>query len=104
MKSGKRKRDEENDDTCSSSSEEESVEVKRRRVGWSKEDELLLKRLKEKGGTWEQISKSFPGRTAIACKQRYNIHLNEGGKQRIPWSKEDDLLLSRLKEKGGTWE
>jgi hypothetical protein len=103
MKSGKRKRDEENDSSSSSSSssEEERGEVKRRKDGWSKEDELLLKRLKEKGGTWEQIAKSFPGRTAEACRIRYNVYLKEGErKAQVLWLKEDKLLLKRLKGKG----
>jgi hypothetical protein len=72
MKSGKRKRDGENADD--SSSEEERVEVKKRkqvRVAWSKEESILLKKLKEKGGTWEKISKSFPGRDIKSCQMRY---------------------------------
>jgi hypothetical protein len=66
----------------------------------------LLKRLKEKGGTWEKVLKSFPDRTARACKNRYNNHLNEGEKKApgVSWSKENELLLWRLKAKGGTWE
>jgi hypothetical protein len=72
-----------------------------KRVAWLKEEELLLKRLKAKGGKWEQIAKSFPGRTAAACQVRYCTHVNEVEKRAAGvWSKEDDLLLKRLKGKG----
>jgi hypothetical protein len=89
MKSGKRKRDEESADdrsSGSSSSEEERGEVKRSRPSWSKEDDLLLKRLKEKGGKWENISKSFPGRTVEACKNRYSKFVFAGEKKFIHYN------------------
>jgi hypothetical protein len=79
---------------------------KQAQVLWSEEGNILLKRLKEKGLSWEKIVKSFPGRTLYSCKQRYNKYLNEGEKQgQALWSKEHSLLLKKLKEesKGLSW-
>jgi hypothetical protein len=93
MRSGKRKRDDGNSKGSSSrrdpdqesddsSSEEERVDVKRRKgPNWSEADDKLMKRLKGKGGRWEEIAKSFPGRTTEACQQRYNNHIKEGEKK-----------------------
>jgi hypothetical protein len=81
--------------------------VKRRKtVQWSKEESILLKKLKEKGGSWEKISKSFPGRDWRSCFNRHNKYINEGEKraQGVPWSKEHSLLLKKLKEKGLSYE
>jgi hypothetical protein len=105
MKSGKRKRDDENE-ADDSSSEEERVEVKKRKGShWSKEESILLKRLKSKGLSWEKIAKSFPGRDIHSCQQRYSRHINEGEKQvQVNWTREESLLLKRLKEKGLSWE
>jgi hypothetical protein len=111
MKSGKRKRDDENDADDSSSSEEARVAVKRRKqvhVAWSKEESALLNKLKEKGLSWETISKSFPGRDVRSCQNRYQKHIKEGEKREkrayLSWSKEHSLLLKKLKEKGLSWE
>jgi hypothetical protein len=73
-------------------------------VTWSKEHSLLLTKLKEKGVTWEEISKSFPGRDVISCKNRYSL-IKEGEKRAcVSWSKEHSSLLKKLNEKGSSWE
>jgi hypothetical protein len=72
MKSGKRKRDDRSDaENSSSSSEDGRVEVKRRTKSWSEEENIMLKRLKEKGLSWAQIAKSFPQRTLCSCQVKY---------------------------------
>jgi hypothetical protein len=66
---------------------------------------MLLKKLKEKGLSWKKISDSFPGRDWSSCKARYNKHINEGEKHvRADWSKQDSVLLKKLKEKGLSWK
>jgi hypothetical protein len=71
---------------------------------WSKKQSLLLKKLREKGLSWKKISKSFPGRNATSCSTRYSHHIYQGENKNVAWSKKDELLLNRLKERGGTWE
>jgi hypothetical protein len=65
-----------------------------------------LKRMKEVDGlTWEEIAKSFPGRSAGACRIRYDRNVNEKDK-RTNWTKEDDVMLRRIKnedEDGIPW-
>jgi hypothetical protein len=64
-----------------------------------------MKKMKEKGLSWEKISQSFPGRDASSCQKRFTRYVNEGEKRvHVSWSKEHSLLLKKLKEKGGSWE
>jgi hypothetical protein len=106
--------EQENDnDSSSSSSDEERVVVKKRKyskrvgssagVGWSREEELKLKKLKGDGLAWEEIAKSFPGRSKGACQSRFTYHVNEAEK-RAPWSSNDDNQLKKLRESGLTWK
>jgi hypothetical protein len=108
--SSRRDPDQESDD---SSSEEERVDVKRRKGAqyWSEADDKLMKRLRGKGERWEEITKSFPGRSVRACAKRYNSYVrrppkNEGEKKvnGLAWSKEEELQLKKLKEDGLQWE
>ena len=74
---------------------------KRAKVGWSEEDSLLLKKLKEEDHlSWKDIGDRFEGRTARACKMQYYNHLREGDTREIliAWSKRDSWLLKKLKE------
>jgi hypothetical protein len=76
------------------------------RNDWSKEEDLQLKKLKEDGMQWEEIAKSFPGRTRMACQLRYTRHINEGEKiAKVAWSSKDFKQLKKLREKDGLrWE
>jgi hypothetical protein len=80
-------------------------EKRARGADWSKANDVVLKSLKREGKSWETIAKSFPGRDAISCRNRYHHHLNDGEKiVYVAWSKEHDKLLKSLKAKGGSWE
>jgi hypothetical protein len=107
--------EQESDNDSSSSDEEERVVVKKRKYskrvgsstgpGWSKEEDLQLKKLKDDGLTWEEIAKAFPGRSKDACVNRYCRYVNEAEKQvHKVWSLNDDKQLKKLKEDGLTWE
>jgi hypothetical protein len=78
---------------------------KKVQLKWSKEHSLLLKTLKEKGLSWKEILKSFPGRDIRSCQTRYSKHVNEGEKEvHVAFSKEHDILLKKLRENGLTWK
>lgn len=44
---------------------------------WSNADKQQLLELRAQHRSWDNIAKSFPGRTADACKQLHNIMLRE---------------------------
>jgi hypothetical protein len=93
---------ESNEEECE---EEERGATKRRMSGqssggkqWSQLETLQLKKLKEDGLKWEEITKSFPGKSWRACESRYS-YVNEAEKQvKVPWSKESSQLLKKLRE------
>jgi hypothetical protein len=73
---------------------------KRVTLFWSSNDDKQLKKLKEDGLVWKDISKSFPGRSSKACSQRYSDFVNEAEK-RAKWSSKDDKQLKKLREEDG---
>jgi hypothetical protein len=115
---GKRSKDiadrdyeQENDSDTSRDDEERGATKKRKRSGsrvgmsWSQGDDLQLKKLREEDGLkWEEIAKSFPGRSKDACRNRYSRHVKDG-EDTVFWSKESDLQLKKLREEDGLiWE
>lgn len=78
---------------------------KRARYYTSGEEKLLLK-LRKKGMTWKEISKSFPGRTRQSLREKYKRVLREQALEKTPWvwtSDEEEILL-KLAETDKSWD
>jgi hypothetical protein len=50
---------------------------------WSAEEDALIIDLRGGGMKWEDISKRFPGRSAISCRLHYQNYLEEANGTRI---------------------
>jgi hypothetical protein len=74
-----------------------------KRLGWTKEETLQLQRLREEDELkWDEIAKSFPGRSMRSCEIRYNNYVNEGARRaHVYWTKEGILLLKKLRDEDG---
>ena len=81
---------------------------------WTDEDEKRLVRLREEGKSWEELVEYFPGRTWQALNSRYGKlkraskpkkTLKQGEqKDRKRWTREEDKILLKLKERNESWE
>ncbi|KAG6043711.1 hypothetical protein E4U39_004228 [Claviceps sp. Clav50 group G5] len=91
-----------------------SSQLKNETEEWTVEEEKRLFQLKASDETWPEISNRLPGRTDIDCQRRYeerldayDTEMSQGSLQaklNKPWSEEEDKLLLKLKEAGGTWQ
>lgn len=76
---------------------------KKKKGKWIPEEDAKLKRLREQGMSWEDITKEMSDRTASACKNRYSAHLIRQGQSlgaALHWTPEEDALLIALRENG----
>ena len=88
------------------------------RLRWSDEEDAKILELRNRGLTWENISKHLPGRNKTSCRQRFNGCLAGSGNQdqqdsgeRISealskgpyWSAEQNLFLFRSMNLYGDW-
>lgn len=82
---------------------------------WTDEDEKRLIRLREEEGkSWEELVEYFPGRTWQALHNKYGMlksaskpkKTSKQGEQkgRKRWTREEDEILSKLKERNESWE
>lgn len=57
----------------------------------------------KKNQTWKEIAKSFPGRNAAQCRDRYNQYLFKKIENK-PWTPEEDkLIIDLYREFGPHW-
>ncbi|EDN05931.1 predicted protein [Histoplasma mississippiense (nom. inval.)] len=68
---------------------------------WSSEEDVRIIKLRGRGMSWEDISKKFPGRSAISCRLHYQNYLERRGE----WSEDRKTKLALLYErfKSGMW-
>lgn len=68
------------------------------------EDKMLAELVKnKKNQTWKEIAKSFPGRNAAQCRDRYNQYLFKKIENK-PWTPEEDkLIIDLYREFGPHW-
>ncbi|KAF2811669.1 uncharacterized protein BDZ99DRAFT_440567, partial [Mytilinidion resinicola] len=64
----------------------------KRQSKWGQEEDNLIIELRGTGMKWEDIAKHFPGRSAIACRLRYQNYLEK----RAVWDEEKKNKLARL--------
>ena len=72
---------------------------------FSQEEDKLLKLLVDQfgEGSWKEIAKNMPDRTARQCRERYKNYLAPAI-QNGPWTDDEDQLLSeKVKELGFQW-
>lgn len=67
----------------------------RAKCQWSREEDALIIKLRGKNTKWEEIAKEFPGRSAIACRLRYQNYLEKG----IDWTENSKDNLARVYHK-----
>ncbi|KAJ9641782.1 hypothetical protein H2199_004994 [Coniosporium tulheliwenetii] len=69
---------------------------------WNKDDDVIITELRGSGMKWEDISKRFPGRSAMSCRLRYQNYIE----RRNEWDDEKKNKLARLYErfKKEMWE
>lgn len=65
------------------------------KVSWNQEEDATLTAGRENGLTWEQISEQLSGRTAIACKRRFDYRQRQTG----PWADGETALLQEAFKK-----
>ena len=81
--------------------------TKRRQDLWTPEQDKLLQDLKAQGQPWEEITKSFPGRSQSAMEQRYRKikkNLPKSDKERWWWTPEEDQRLLDLAKDNVSWK
>ncbi|EQC37437.1 hypothetical protein SDRG_05040 [Saprolegnia diclina VS20] len=71
-------------------------------VLWSSfEDQALRAAIAVLGGCrWEQIARSCPRRSALACKQRWKMLQTQGANKRAWNSREDSVLMALVRQYG----
>ncbi len=70
------------------------------------EDQCLI-HLREQGLDWDEIAKSFAGRSASALRSRWDNRLKQDTGRRptkIAFTQKEDQLLIQLKERGLRWD
>lgn len=74
----------------------------RKQTKWTLQEDELIIQLRGSGMKWENISKRFPGRSAIACRLHYQNFLE----RKPAWDEEKKNKLARLYErfKQQMWE
>ncbi|MCJ1257698.1 hypothetical protein MMC24_005524 [Lignoscripta atroalba] len=72
-----------------------SASPAKRQSKWSSEEDALIIELRGSGMKWEDISKRFPGRSAISCRLHYQNYLEK----RSEWDEEKKNRLARLYER-----
>ena len=68
---------------------------------WTYEDANLMMQMREKGSTFENIARRFPGRTASGCTESWRRFRRLGLPERdkkplLRWTPEEDILLRDL--------
>lgn len=58
---------------------------------WTEEEEKLLIKLRSSGMKWVDISQQNPGRSATACRLRYQNYT-----EKKEWSEDEKDMLARL--------
>ncbi|OJD20522.1 hypothetical protein ACJ73_08146, partial [Blastomyces percursus] len=56
----------------------------KKRSKWSSEEDILIIELRRRGMAWGDISKEFPGRSALSCRLHYQNYLE----RRSEWSED----------------
>jgi hypothetical protein len=102
------------------------LRVVKRGAKWSDQEDSLLKRLKNRGMSWQDVSNQLPGRSSSACSRRYHRALSiplttsrslsppatASRRVSIPmttprrgkWSPEEVAKLHSLRDAGVEWE
>lgn len=62
---------------------------------WNDDEDVVITELRGSGMKWEDISKHLPGRSAIACRLRYQNYIE----RRNDWDDEKKNKLARLYER-----
>ncbi|UNI14824.1 hypothetical protein JDV02_001416 [Purpureocillium takamizusanense] len=62
---------------------------------WNAEEDKLMLMLRGEGMKWRDVSQQLPGRSAIACRLRYQNYIEK----RADWSEESKDRLSMLYER-----
>lgn len=77
-----------------------------KKVGWSKEEDKLLRELvrKQGGKDWGVIATAFPGRTDKSCRLRWRQHLDPSVDVALPFSAGEDRKIVELhRVHGNRW-
>uniref|UniRef100_A0A0E0KB08 Uncharacterized protein n=1 Tax=Oryza punctata TaxID=4537 RepID=A0A0E0KB08_ORYPU len=77
-----------------------------KKVGWSKEEDKLLRELvrKQGGKDWGVIATAFPGRTDKSCRLRWRQHLDPSVDVALPFSAGEDRKIVELQRvHGNRW-
>lgn len=92
------------------------LRVVKRGAKWSDQEDSLLKRLKNRGMPWHDVSNQLPGRSSSACSRRYHralsippttsrrISIPTATSRRGKWSPEEVAKLNSLRDAGVEWE
>ena len=86
-----------------------NIKYRKRCPFTKKEDRKLIQYVQQFGAnnkdTWHLIAYYINGRTARQCRERYQLFLMDGIKQKTKWTNEEDnLLLSKYNEIGSHWK
>jgi Myb-like DNA-binding domain len=83
-----------------------SLRPVRHMARWSQAEDVLLRRLKNRGLSWKDISTQLPGRNPHACSRRYHRRLSIPtiASRKGKWLAEEVSKLNGLRDAGMEWD